>query len=95
MRTKRPRALQIHARDNVAVALTAIHRGDAVEVTGPTGDVFAVTAESDIPFGFKMALTDIATGETVVKYGESIGEATEPISRGVLTHVNNIRGTRA
>ena len=42
-----------------------------------------------------MALTDIATGETVVKYGESIGEATEPISRGVLTHVNNIRGTRA
>lgn len=92
---KKPRALQIHERDNVAVALSAIHRGDTVEVTGPTGGVAAIIAENDIPFGFKIAVTAIAAGETVVKYGESIGVASQPIGRGVLAHVDNIRGTRA
>ena len=92
---KKPRALQIHERDNVAVALSRITKGQTVEVTGPTGDVFTITAESDIPFCFKIALADLAQGETVLKYGESIGEATQPIRRGVLVHVDNIRGKRA
>jgi altronate hydrolase len=95
MRAKKPRALQIHVNDNVAVALSAISQGQTVEVTGPTGDVFTMTAGNDIPFGFKIALTDLAPGETVVKYGEPIGEATQPIRRGVLVHVDNIRGKRA
>ncbi len=92
---KTPRALQIHARDNVAVALSDIQRGQSVNVTGPTGDVFAITAEDDIPFGFKIALADLVAGETVLKYGESIGVASQPIRRGILVHVDNIRGTRA
>ena len=92
---KKLRALQIHERDNIAVTLSHVGRGQTVEVTGPTGEVFTVTAESDIPFGFKIALADLLPGETVLKYGESIGEATEPIKRGLLVHVNNIRGTRA
>lgn len=92
---KKLRALQIHERDNVAVVLSDIHQGETVDVTGPTGGVLAITAESDIRFGFKIALTDIAPGETVVKYGESIGVASQPIRRGTLAHVDNIRGTRA
>ena len=92
---KKPRALQIHERDNVAVALSHILQGQSVDVTGPTGEVFTVTAESDVPFGFKIALVDLAQGETVLKYGESIGEATQPIKRGFLVHVNNIQGKRA
>ncbi len=94
-RLKKPRALQIHARDNVAVAVSDVHQGQIVEVTGPTGEVSAITAESDIPFGFKIALADIAPGDTILKYGESIGEASQPIKRGYLVHVDNIRGKRA
>ena len=49
-------------------------------------DNVAVDTES----GFKAALTDIAAGESVIKYGMPIGHATRDIKAGERVHTDNI-----
>ncbi len=88
------RALSLNIKDNVAVALERIEKGDLVEVLLSDATTRNVTARKDIPFGFKIALEDISKGGQVFKYGEIIGKATEPIKSGDLVHVENIQGIR-
>ena len=77
--------LRIVPKDNVAVALSAIEKGTELTVDGIT-----VTALSDIPAGHKIALTAIAKGENVVKYGFPIGYAKEDVVAGTHIHVHNL-----
>ena len=73
--------IQIHPTDNVAVALHPVTKGT----------VFAgITAAEDIPQGHKMALQAISAGDNVVKYGFSIGHATEDIAPGTWVHTHNM-----
>ena len=44
-----------------------------------------------IPAGHKYALRPIACGETVVKYGEIIGRATQDIAEGDWVHTHNVK----
>ncbi len=37
----------------------------------------------------------LVLGETIRKYGETIGRASAPIMRGALVHIHNLEGTRA
>ncbi|MBQ3141724.1 MAG: altronate dehydratase [Clostridia bacterium] len=46
--------------------------------------------EVDLSTGHKVALCDIAAGETVVKYGFSIGHATQSIQKGEAVHSHNL-----
>ncbi|BBO78507.1 D-galactarate dehydratase [Desulfosarcina widdelii] len=88
------RALIMNPKDNVATTLKEIQSGDTVEIS--RGDeVYTVTATEDIPFGFKIAADDIPKGATILKYGETIGLASQPIAKGELVHVHNLEGTRA
>ena len=88
------RALIMHQSDNVATAVEEIQPG--MEVAIPMGQGFLfVRAVEAIPFGFKIALQDIARGEIIRKYGETIGTAGKPIAKGTLVHVHNLEGTRA
>jgi (2R)-sulfolactate sulfo-lyase subunit alpha len=48
----------------------------------------------DIPIGHKVALKDMATGDTVIKYGIDIGKVVAPITRGQHAHVHNIKTKR-
>ncbi len=76
-----PDFIHIHDADNVAVALRPI----------PAGTSFlGVTAAADIPQGHKMALGPIPKGEMVVKYGLTIGHATEDIAPGQWVHTHNM-----
>ena len=77
-----PDFMKIHPSDNVAVALHTVAQG--TQFAG-------VTALQEIPQGHKMALTDISTGEMVVKYGFPIGHATEAIKAGQWTHTHNMK----
>lgn len=73
--------IQIHPTDNVAVALHTVAKGT----------VFAgVTALEEIPQGHKMALEGISANENVVKYGFSIGHATQDIAAGSWVHTHNM-----
>ena len=88
------RALIMHPSDNVATAVEEIQAGDEVVVPAGRGAV-SVRAIEPIPFGFKIALTEIPRGETIRKYGETIGAASARIAPGALVHVHNLEGTRA
>jgi galactarate dehydratase len=71
-----PRIIQIHPQDNVAII--ANDRGLSKGTIFPDGH----TLQESIPQGHKVALTDIAEGESIVRYGETIGYAVRAIPRG-------------
>ena len=53
-----------------------------------------VTAQQDIPIGHKIALKDMKTGDTVIKYGIDMGKVVAPIRAGEHAHVQNIKTKR-
>ncbi len=53
-----------------------------------------VTIRDDIPIGHKLALKDLATGDTVIKYGVDIGKVVAPIKAGEHLHVHNVKTKR-
>ncbi len=85
-------AIRIDARDNVAMAMEALTRGEKVSVlSDKVREVDVVTAATDVPLPYhKVALAGIGKGEPVHKYGEIIGYATAPIGRGEWVHVHNL-----
>lgn len=46
--------------------------------------------EAGIPYGHKIALRAIKRGGKVIKYGVTIGIASQPISAGEHVHVHNV-----
>ena len=86
-------AMIIDAKDNVAVAIEPIAKGDnAVYVC--EGREVSLPALEDITIYHKLATRDIAKGEPVVKYGEHIGVASSDIRAGEHVHVHNVEGHR-
>lgn len=86
MENQEARAFQIAPRDNVATALTAIQKGTFV-LFGD-GENRVREAGEEIPRGHKVAVRPIRKGEAVIKYGVSIGEATEDIRAGQWVHLH-------
>ena len=84
------------ARDTVAVVVVeGVKAGMAM--TGWIMDedkMVDVTARADIPIGHKVALSDMATGDTVIKYGIDMGKVVAPIKAGEHAHVHNIKTKR-
>ena len=78
--------IRITDRDNVAVALESLPQGSVVEV-----EKSAFTIGSNIPAGHKVALKDIAEGESVIKYGYPIGKAKSAIKKGEWVHTFNVK----
>lgn len=87
------RALILGPKDNVASVLEEVFSGDDIVVQGGEEGRLLQAAE-DIPFGFKVAITDIRQGEAILKYGEVIGRASNNIQKGALVHIHNIEGAR-
>jgi hypothetical protein len=50
-----------------------------------------VTLARPVSLAHKVALRDIASGESILKYGVSIGIATDSIRRGEWVHLHNCR----
>ena len=82
-------AVVIDERDNVAVATYQLEAGQEVRYAAKGGEVASLTVSDDVPLFHKIALTDIAKGERIVKYGEFIGVATKNIKRGEHVHTQN------
>ncbi len=83
-------------KDTVAVVVVeGVKAGQ--EVNGWIMDadrMVSLKAQQDIPIGHKLALQDIKTGDTVIKYGEDIGKAVADIKKGAHAHVHNIKTKR-
>ena len=53
-----------------------------------------IQAKQDIPIGHKVALKDMAVGDTVLKYGIDMGKVVAPLKAGEHAHVHNIKTKR-
>ena len=85
--------IRIHEKDNAAVALSPIGKGETI-VIAPSAqgqETITVTALEDIPQGHKIALTDIAEGAYIIKYGFPIGHALEDVKAGSWLHTHNVK----
>jgi len=91
-----PQLLVHDRRDNVGVVV--------VEDLAAGADMLAVITEDDsdfhmqarqaTPIGHKIALKDLAVGDTVIKYGEDIGKVVAPIAKGEHVHTHNLKTKR-
>ena len=81
-------------KDNVVNILSSdVKKGMIVPVT-VKGEELQLKASADIPYGHKLALRPIKKGETIFKYGLSIGRAIADIAVGEHVHIHNIEPLR-
>lgn len=77
----------LNPRDSVGVALQDLSAGTPIVLDDGT----SFTLQEDIKRGHKFALKNIATDENVIKYGFTIGHATQPTSQGAWLHTHNVK----
>ncbi|MES2988886.1 MAG: altronate dehydratase family protein [Pseudomonadota bacterium] len=73
---------QIDPRDSVATALRDMAAGEAA---------LGVILTTDVPKGHKVAVTPVAAGDAVLKFGFPIGRATQAIAPGEHVHIHNVK----
>lgn len=93
MKTRQSAAIVITETDNVATAIRELGAGDRVMVMVGKEER-DVEVKGDIRFLHKFALRDIEKGQSIIKYGEIIGEATRHIREGEHVHIHNLRSLR-
>ncbi len=91
-----PHLLVHHKDDNVGVVVVeGLSAGTEMlcVVTEDDSD-FRLTATEDVPIGHKVALSDLSTDDTVIKYGADIGRMIAPAVKGAHVHVHNLKTKR-
>ena len=83
------KVLILDPRDNIAVCLADLAEGDVI-----MQDDITITVKNKIPRGHKIATSEIAKNDGIIKYGERMGHAIAPIAIGEHVHVHNILGDR-
>jgi altronate hydrolase len=76
-----PRSIRLSPSDNVVVAVDEIEKGKLA--------AGGIAANARITRGHKMAVTPIAAGQPILKFGQIIGFATEEIVPGDWVHEHN------
>ncbi len=91
-----PQLLVHHKGDNVGVVVVeGLTAGtDMLCVVTEDNSDFRLTAKADVPIGHKVALTDLAEGDTIIKYGEDIGKTVAGVEKGGHVHVHNLKTKR-
>ena len=87
------KALTLNQIDNVATAITTLEPGENISVAKGK-ERLKVTISDHIPFAHKFAISNIADGGIVIKYGHHIGAATTEIKAGQHVHVHNVKTLR-
>ena len=77
------RVIRLSPADDVVIALEQLMSGTVIEKE-------ALTASGLIPPGHKVATRDIGQGEAVLRYGQVIGFASQPIRAGQHVHTHNL-----
>ena len=88
-------ALKVNAKDNVAVVFCECTTSQTpIMVRDPMGTESSIIVQNSIPFGHKVATEPIQRGAAIIKYGETIGVATQDISCGEHVHIHNLDSLR-
>jgi len=59
-----------------------------------TDETITVKALDLVPLGHKIALKDMQSGDTILKYGHDVGHAVAAIGKGHHVHVHNMKMKR-
>ncbi|WP_404330320.1 UxaA family hydrolase [Mesobacillus maritimus] len=78
--------IQLNEQDNVVVALKDLQAGQTIAVQGKE-----IELKEGIKRGHKVAITDVAVNENVVKYGYPIGHAIQEVGVGEHVHTHNTK----
>lgn len=73
---------KINDKDNVAVALEELKKGEIID---------NIKLLDDISFGHKVLLSDLKNGENIIKYGNPIGHLTIDCKKGQHIHEHNLK----
>ena len=93
---RQPQLLVHDHRDNVGVVVVEnLTAGtDVLGVVTEDNSEIRATCNQDVPIGHKVALHDLAVGDSVIKYGQDIGKVVAPIRRGDHVHTHNLKTKR-
>lgn len=83
-------ALLMDEHDNVVTCVKEVKRGQSVAYQDGAA-LRTLVAEEDIPYCHKIALTDLAAGEDIIKYGESLGKLVAPVKKGHWVNDKNLK----
>jgi (2R)-sulfolactate sulfo-lyase subunit alpha len=91
-----PHLLVHNHKDNIGVVVVEGLTAGTKMLGVVTADnsSFELEARADVPIGHKVALKDLASGETAIKYGEDIGRFVADVQRGGHVHVHNLKTKR-
>ncbi len=78
--------LLLHDEDNVLVCCRGVQAGERVMIDG-----HACTIHHAVALGHKVARHHISAGAGIIKYGVSVGSATQAITTGEHVHLHNMR----
>src|SRR5213080_3845372 len=80
------RVLQLDPRDNVLIALTDLKQGDQVDFSGSKYSLI-----SNVQAKHKFATTDLPLGADVIMYGVLVGKTYQPVKKGEVLTLANLR----
>lgn len=91
-----PQLLVHEGKDNVGVVVVEGLKAGTKMLCVITHDnsSFELEAKADVPIGHKIALKDLKSGDTAIKYGEDIGKFVADIEKGGHVHVHNLKTKR-
>ena len=91
-----PHFLVHSPKDNVGVVVVeGLKAGTAMMgVITENDSTLTLDARQDIPIGHKVALKPLKKGDTVIKYGEDIGQMVADVAAGEHVHVQNLKTKR-
>ncbi len=91
-----PHLLVHDPKDNVGVVVVeGLEAGTEMlcVVTHDNSD-FRLVARQAVPIGHKVALRNLKSGDTVIKYGQDIGRMVADAGQGEHVHVHNLKTKR-
>lgn len=80
------RVLQLDPRDNVLIALTDLKEGEQVQFKGSSYSLL-----SGVPAKHKFIITDLPVGGDVIMYGVLVGKTYQPVTKGEVLTLRNLR----
>ena len=92
----KPHFLVHSPKDNVGVIVVeGLEAGtDMLGVVTENDTTLDLNAKHAIPIGHKVALSDLQTGDTIIKYGQDIGKMVGDAGEGEHVHVHNLKTKR-
>lgn len=78
--------IKVHPSDNVAVALINIVKGSVISFEDQS-----IEATTNVDAKHKMALTHFDIGDQIFMYGVLVGKASQPIQKGAVLTIDNVK----